>query len=47
MAGEESADPTNVAKHFFHEKGNVEKGFEAAHVVIEREYRTHRAPGVH
>jgi CO/xanthine dehydrogenase Mo-binding subunit len=40
MAGEESADPTNVAKHFFHEKGDVEKGFEAAHVVIEREYRT-------
>ncbi|MBI84080.1 MAG: oxidoreductase [Planctomycetaceae bacterium] len=40
MAGEESKDPTNVAKHYFYEKGNIEKGFEAAHVVIEREYRT-------
>ena len=40
MAGEESKDPTNIAKHFFYEKGDVEKGFEAAHVVIEREYRT-------
>ncbi len=32
--------PTNVAKHFHYEKGDVEAGFAQAHVVVEREFRT-------
>ena len=32
--------PTNVALHIHHEKGDVEAGFAAADLVIEREYRT-------
>ncbi|MBT4865659.1 MAG: xanthine dehydrogenase family protein molybdopterin-binding subunit [Planctomycetaceae bacterium] len=32
--------PTNVAKHFLHEKGDVEKGFAEAKLVIEREFTT-------
>jgi xanthine dehydrogenase molybdenum-binding subunit len=32
--------PTNIAKHFFHEKGNIEEGFSAAHLVLEREFTT-------
>ena len=32
--------PTNVAKHFLHEKGDVEKGFADAKLVVEREFTT-------
>ncbi|MFV1965334.1 MAG: xanthine dehydrogenase family protein molybdopterin-binding subunit [Pirellulaceae bacterium] len=32
--------PTNVAKHFLFEKGNVERGFAEADVIIEREFQT-------
>jgi len=32
--------PTNVAKHIRHERGDVEKGFAAAKLVIEREFTT-------
>ena len=41
MAGESSSDqPTNIAKHFRYEKGDVEQGFAEAEVIVEREYRT-------
>jgi xanthine dehydrogenase molybdenum-binding subunit len=40
-AAESSGDkPTNIAKHFLHEKGDLEKGFAEAKVVVEREYTT-------
>jgi len=32
--------PTNVAKKFLFEKGDVEQGFAEAHVVVEREFTT-------
>ncbi|RMG37963.1 MAG: xanthine dehydrogenase family protein molybdopterin-binding subunit [Planctomycetota bacterium] len=32
--------PTNVAKHFHYEKGDVEAGFARAAVIVEREFRT-------
>ena len=32
--------PTNIAKHFQHEKGDVEKGFADAKLVVEREFTT-------
>jgi xanthine dehydrogenase molybdenum-binding subunit len=35
-----SDKPTNVAKHFYHEKGDLQAGFDAASVVIEREFTT-------
>jgi xanthine dehydrogenase molybdenum-binding subunit len=35
-----SEQPTNVAKHFVFEKGDVEAGFAAADIVIEREFNT-------
>ena len=38
--GEESEKPTNIAKHIHFEKGDVAEGFEAADIVIEREFRT-------
>jgi CO/xanthine dehydrogenase Mo-binding subunit len=31
---------TNIAKHFLHEKGDVEKGFAEAKIVVEREFTT-------
>ena len=31
---------TNVAKHFRHEKGDIEKGFADSHLVVEREFTT-------
>jgi CO/xanthine dehydrogenase Mo-binding subunit len=34
------SQPTNIARHFWFEKGNVEKGFAQADVVIEREFDT-------
>ncbi len=39
-AGEKGDVPTNVAKHFHYEKGDVASGFEQATVVLEREFTT-------
>lgn len=36
----ESDKPTNVARHFYHEKGNTEDGFAGAAAVVEREFDT-------
>ena len=38
--GRKSENPSNVASHFQHKKGNLEKGFEEADVVIEHEFTT-------
>jgi len=38
--GETSEKPSNVAAHLRYEKGDAEKGFAAADVVVEREFRT-------
>jgi CO/xanthine dehydrogenase Mo-binding subunit len=38
--GERSARPSNVAEHFRHEMGEVDRGFAEAEVVVEREFRT-------
>lgn len=38
--GDDNSKNTNVAKHFVFEKGDVDKGFEEADVVIEREFNT-------
>ncbi|MFM2093122.1 MAG: 4-hydroxybenzoyl-CoA reductase subunit alpha [Planctomycetota bacterium] len=38
--GPTGSKPTNVAKHFLFEKGDIAKGFAAADVVIEREFDT-------
>ena len=38
--GKESENPSNVASHFQHKKGDLEKGFAEADVVIEREFTT-------
>ena len=38
--GQTAKTPSNVAKHFRFEKGDVAKGFAEAKVVIEREFRT-------
>ena len=40
MSGDKSEHPSNIAKHFLHEKGDIEKGFAEAAVVIEREFKT-------
>lgn len=32
--------PTNVAAHFRHQRGDVEKGFAEADVIVEREFKT-------
>jgi len=37
---ESNGKPTNIAKHFLHEKGDLEQGFAGAHLVIEREFTT-------
>ncbi len=37
--GDDSA-PSNIASHFIHEIGDPQQGFEAADVVLEREFRT-------
>ncbi len=39
-AAEKGSKPTNVAKHFWFEKGDIAQGFAAADVVIEREFDT-------
>jgi CO/xanthine dehydrogenase Mo-binding subunit len=38
--GQKAKTPSNVAKHFRFEKGDLAKGFAAARVLIEREFRT-------
>ena len=38
--GKKSENPSNVASHFQHKKGNLEKGFAEADVVIEHEFTT-------
>ena len=38
--GEPGEEPTNVAKHFHYEKGDIEAGLAAAELVIEREFTT-------
>jgi hypothetical protein len=38
--GEQAAKPSNVAKHFRFQKGDLAKGFAKAKVVVEREFRT-------
>ena len=36
----DDSKPTNIAKHFVFEKGDVEKGFAEADIVVEREFKT-------
>ncbi|HEU5316107.1 MAG TPA: xanthine dehydrogenase family protein molybdopterin-binding subunit [Chloroflexota bacterium] len=38
--GQTGTEPSNISRHFRHEKGNVEEGFARADVVVEREFRT-------
>ena len=38
--GDKPAQPSNIADHIRFEKGNVEEGFAAADLVIEREFKT-------
>ncbi len=38
--GKESNIPSNVAQHFQHQAGNIEKGFAEADVIVEREFKT-------
>lgn len=38
--GKQGDKPTNIAAHFQHAHGDLEKGFAAADVVIEREFKT-------
>ena len=37
---EQEARPTNVARHYLHEKGDIDRGFAEAELVIEREFTT-------
>ena len=37
--GDDSA-PTNIASHFVYEMGDIDQGFKAADVIVEREFRT-------
>lgn len=38
--GKKGTSPTNVAAHFRHQRGDLEAGFAAADVVVEREFKT-------
>ena len=38
--GKQSENPSNVASHFQHKKGNLERGFAEADVVVEHEFTT-------
>ena len=38
--GETAEKPSNVAKHFQHKKGDIDKGFEEADIIVEREFNT-------
>ncbi|MGI8430254.1 MAG: xanthine dehydrogenase family protein molybdopterin-binding subunit [Solirubrobacteraceae bacterium] len=39
-AGAKASQPSNVASHLIFEEGDVEKGFAAAEIVVERHFRT-------
>ena len=39
-SGDEDSKPTNIAKHFVFEKGDISQGFAEADVVVEREFET-------
>jgi CO/xanthine dehydrogenase Mo-binding subunit len=39
-AGEQAAEPSNVAAHLIFEEGDIEAGFAAATTIVEREFRT-------
>ena len=38
--GENTGVVSNIAKHFQHSKGDIEKGFKEADIILEREYNT-------
>ncbi len=38
--GKQGSEPTNVAAHFRHQRGDLATGFAAADVIIEREFKT-------
>jgi len=38
--GQTSDKPTNIASHLQHQRGDLEKGFAEADVIVEREFRT-------
>ncbi len=38
--GEMGKEPSNVAKHFVHERGDLEKGFAEADVIVDRTFNT-------
>ncbi len=38
--GEMGNEPSNVAKHFVHERGDLEKGFAEADVIVDRTFNT-------
>ena len=38
--GEKSEKPSNIASHFQHKQGDLEKGFAEADVIVEQEYTT-------
>ena len=38
--GENTGVVSNIAKHFQHVKGDIEKGFKEADIILEREYNT-------
>ena len=38
--GEKSDKPSNIASHFQHKQGNLDKGFDEADVVVEHDYTT-------
>ncbi len=38
--GEKGTKPTNLAQHFRHQRGDLEAGFAAAAVIVERNFRT-------
>lgn len=39
-AGELSQEPTNIAEHIQYARGDIEKGFDSADIIIEREFNT-------
>jgi xanthine dehydrogenase molybdenum-binding subunit len=38
--GKEGDKPTNIAAHFRHQRGDLDKGFAEADVIVEREFKT-------
>ncbi len=38
--GKQGNKPTNIAEHIRHQRGDMEKGFAAADVIVEREFKT-------